>query len=163
MSNSQSSNTARRCCHSVERTKSTSPRSPLNLPEVMAERRAPCARSPGPGPRSGSRPSCDLRQRLQGAGSRAQGGGSRLGSSGSSRPAQGKLPVPQIGSGGGGKAATSLSQPTTLASSLPKANRSVVGSGDAETPKVNRSDETMHRARGGGVPGGVSRSDLGAD
>ena len=109
----------------------------------MAERRAPCARSPGPGPGSGSRSSCDLRQRLQNtlhiAGSRAQGDGSRLGSGGSSRPAQGKLPVPQIGSGGGGKAATSLSQPTTLASSLPKANRSVVGSGDAETPKVNRS------------------------
>ena len=61
----------------------------------MAERRAPCARSPGPGPGSGSRPSCDLRQRLQGDGSRAQGGGSRLGSGGSSRPAQGKLPVPQ--------------------------------------------------------------------
>ena len=109
----------------------------------MAERRAPCARSPGPGPGSGSRSSCDLRQRLQNtlhiAGSRAQGDGSRLGSGGSSRPAQGKLPVPQIGSGGGGKAVTSPSQPTTLASSLPKVNRSVVGSKDAETPKVNRS------------------------
>ena len=112
----------------------------------MAERRAPCARSPGPGPGSGSRLPCDLRQRLQSAGSRAQGGGSRLGSGGSSRPAQGKLPVPQIGSGGGGKAATSPSQPKTLASSLPKANRSVVGSGDAETPKVNR---TVVRPQGG--------------
>ena len=49
---------------------------------------------------SGCRDPPPLRQRLQNtlhiAGSRAQGGGSRLGSGGSSRPAQGKLPVPQL-------------------------------------------------------------------